>query len=110
MSRFRTSTIARLLTCNAISQRLQGEKTSLYGLLHQESGKRGYFQKKNEIMLRDLKMHARLGYSSYAVYRLERRLAKSSRWGYGFMDMLEYILFSTGRKGGKESTRYCRTR
>lgn len=44
-------------------------------------------------MLRDLKMHARLGYSSYAAYRLERRLAKSSCWGYGFMDKLEYTLF-----------------
>lgn len=35
---------------------------------------------KNEIMLRDLKMHAQLGHStSYAAYRLERLLAKSSR-------------------------------
>lgn len=57
MSRFRASAVARLLTCNIIFQRLEGMKTSLYDLLHQESGKRGYFQKKNVIMLRDLKMY-----------------------------------------------------
>lgn len=61
MSRLRASAVARLLTCNIIFPRLEGMKTSLYGLLHQDSRKRGYFQK-NEIMLRDLKMHAQLGY------------------------------------------------
>lgn len=49
MSRFRASPVARLLTCNTIFQRLKGMKTSLYDLLHQESGKRGYFQKQNVI-------------------------------------------------------------
>lgn len=59
MSRFRTSAVARLLTCNTIFQRLKGKTNSLHDLLHQESGKRGYFQrKKNEIMLRNLKMYA----------------------------------------------------
>lgn len=58
MSRFCASAVARLLTCNTIFQRLKGEKNSLHDLLHQESVNRGYFQKKNEIMLRDLKMYA----------------------------------------------------
>lgn len=48
MSRLRASAVARLLTCNAIFQRLKGEKDSLHGLLHQESGKRGYFSKKKK--------------------------------------------------------------
>lgn len=92
MFRLRASTVARLLTCNAIFQRLKGKKTSLYDL-HTKNPENVDIFKKNEIMLRDLKMHAQLGYSSYAAYRLERRLAKSSRWGYRFMDMLEYTLF-----------------
>lgn len=32
MSRLRASAVARLLTCNAIFQRLEGMKTSLYDL------------------------------------------------------------------------------
>lgn len=67
----------------------------LYTTYYTKIPERGYFQT-NEIMLRNLKMYAQLGYSSYAVCRLERRLAKSSRWGYRFIDMLEYTgtLFS----------------
>lgn len=62
MSRFRTSAVARLLTCNIIFQRLKGEKNSLHGLLHQESGKRGYFQKQNVITYAPSSQNARLAW------------------------------------------------
>lgn len=48
MSPLRASAVARLLTCNTIFQRPKGKKNSLHDLLHQESVKRRYFQKKRD--------------------------------------------------------------
>lgn len=58
MSRFRTSAVARLLTCNAIFQRLKGMKTSFYTTYYTKNPSNVDVFKNNEIMLRDLKMYA----------------------------------------------------
>jgi metallopeptidase MepB len=52
---------------------------------------------KKVITLRDANAR-HLGFASHAAYRLETRLAKTTRWVYDFMEQLEQTLLTEGMK------------
>jgi metallopeptidase MepB len=56
---------------------------------------------KEVISLRDANAR-QLGYKSHAVYRLEKRLAKTSKWVYKFMEELEQVLLPEAAKEVKK--------